>query len=191
MGIVEWVKKFSLPKTEEECNALRTAEADAKPVQWNVNGDNKCGFFVPTDEVRLGMSKCSAEQMFDMSNNTCGPKVIDNSCGAGMYRASEGGECVDAPTGTFDKDTLVSMGECGGMTTENGSHSWMDGSCSLSCNEGFNLNTDGISCDTTEEETEGFNNRMRNLSDRDVMILGILVGLIYMYRKEIKKAFSK
>jgi len=76
MGLFEWIKSFSLPKTEEECNALLTDDTDPKPVQWDSTA-SKCKFFVPTDEALLGMAKCSAEQMFDMSNNTCSAKRVD------------------------------------------------------------------------------------------------------------------
>ena len=192
MGFLEWIAGFTLPKTEDECNALRTDEAGPKPVQWT---DDKCTFFVPTDEARLGMSNCTAGQMFDMSNNTCGAKVTDSSCGVGKYRASEEGECVDAPATTFNQESLVTMGaamtECGGMVVEDGTgtHSWTDGACSLSCNEGYSLNDDGTVC-APSEETEEFTNRIRKLSDRDVMLLIILVILMYKYRKEIKQALS-
>ena len=194
MGLSEWIAGFSLPKTEDECISLRTAETDAKPVQWNVT-DEKCTFFVQTDEARLGMSNCTADQMFDMSNNTCGAQVVDSSCGAGMYRPSEGADCVDAPSSVFDQAALVSMGECGAMTsladdgsTVTGTHSWSNDACSLSCNEGFTLNDAGDLCVPVEEE---FTNRMRNLSDRDIMILLVLVALMYVYRKQLKQALQK
>ena len=195
MGFMEWVSEFSLPGTESECNALKTGN-DPKPVQWDAVAD-KCSFFVSTDEARLGMSNCTAGQMFDMSNNTCSEKVVDTSCGAGMYRATEDGECISVPSGNFDQATLVTMGECGGMTTENGTHSWVDNACSLSCNEGYTLNSDGTVCEAkteaeteaeTDDSTEAFSNIMRNLSDRDILMLIVIVGLMYRYRKEIKKA---
>lgn len=185
MGFMEWVAGFSLPDNEEECNLLRTAETDPKPVQWD-STNSKCQFYIPTDEARLGMSKCTAEQMFDMSNNTCSEKVVDTACGAGMYRPSEGAQCVVAPQSEFEQETLVAMGECGANVTTNGSHSWSNGSCSLNCNEDFSLNEDGDACVPLEE----FSNRMRKFSDRDAMILVILVVLMYMYRKEIKKQFT-
>ena len=208
MGFLDWVSGFSLPDNEAGCNALRTADTDPKPVQWN-SIYKKCGFFVPTDEARLGMSKCTAGQMFDMSNNTCSEAVVDQSCGTGMFRPNEGDDCIAVPSSQFDQAALLSMGECGAKTslasdgtTVTGIHSWIDGSCSLSCNEGFTLNETGDLCsadcpDGQEldsngvcQDISGFTNK-RGLSDRDVMILIILVVLIYIYRNDIKQALKK
>jgi len=192
MGFVEWIGGFSLPKTEDECNALRTAETDAKPVQWDSTA-SKCKFFVPTDEARLGMANCTATQMFDMSNNTCSAKVP--TCDDGMYY--DGTDCVDAPSSVFDQATLVAMGACGAKVTENGTHSWTDGACSLSCNDSFSLNDAGDTCAAVTEETDGsseeFTN-VRKLSDREqkhLFILLALVVLMYVYRKQLKQALRK
>jgi len=229
---MEWISGFSLPDNESECNALRTGD-DPKPVQWI---DDKCSFFIPTDEARLGMSKCTAEQMFDMSNNTCSEKVVDTACGADMYRASEGTECVAAPVNELSfvdsgeaygsgkvmsiMEKMVGKPETHTRDDENGNlidicprnnSFFINGSCKACPSEApFNQEEDMCVCtdttmafdpltnsciastdDSTDDSTEAFSNRKRNLSDRDILMLIIIVGLMYRYRKEIKKAFSK
>ena len=110
MGFIEWMGGFSLPDNESDCTALRTDESDAKPVQWN-SIDEKCEFFKYSDEARLGMSQCTAEQMFDMSNNTCGENVADNSCPVGSYRDTDDGDCVAAPVNEL---SFIDSGEAYG-----------------------------------------------------------------------------
>ena len=156
----------SLPDNEEDCTALRTDGSNPKPVQWN-STDKKCKLFKYSDETRLGMSNCTAVQMFDMSNNTCSDKLVDTSCEVGMYRASEGSDCIKVPD---------------------------------SCGVGMYRASEGSNCikvpdssadeSTGDKNTEGFTNKAK-LSNRDVMILIILVVLMCMYRKELKQALSK
>ena len=210
MGFIEWVKSFSLPDNESECNALRTGD-DPKPVQWT---DGKCNFFVPTDDARLGMSKCTAEQIFDMSNNTCSEKVIDTACVAGQYRANEGGDCIAAPVNEL---AFVNSGEAYGPGKVINIIKMITGGDNKNCGDKvFFLNGQCKNCpaeapyseeqdmcvcadtamsfdpdtNTCVASTEVFSNR-GNLSDRDILMLVIIVGLMYRYRKEIKKAFSK
>ena len=225
MGFIEWVSRFSLPDNKKDCIALRTAETDAKPVQWN-STDEKCSFFVPTDEARVGMSTCTAGQMFDMSNNTCSEKVVDTSCSVGMYRATEGSECVDSPVNELsfidsgeaygpgkvkeilkrivgDEESRMSVDENGTATDicpQNNSF-FIGGQCKA-CPTEAPYSEEQDMCVCTEENmffdpdtntcvaADGFMNR-RELSDRDVMLLVILVVLMYMYRKELKKALCK
>ena len=215
MGIGEWFAGFSLPKTEDECNALRTAETDAAPVQWI---DSKCKFYNYSDEARLGMSTCSSGQIFDPNTNICSEQVEDTACPIGQYRPIEGETCIAIPPSTFDQAALSTMADCSTKVIDNGTMGWSNGACNImGCNDGFTSN--GVICEANcpdVQERDPFDGACkdkcldgqerdpndgvckdipaftnRQFSERELMILIILVVLMYMYRKELKKALRK